>query len=352
MNIDIALILGLDGLSSGAVYLLAGLGLVLIFSVTRVVFVPFGDVVAFTALSLVALERGMVPATVWLVLVLVLGALIVEIGGRLRRGEHRGIGKALLTWGVLPVLPCLVALFTAGRELPQAVLAFTAVAVVLPIGPLIARIALQPIADASALVLLMASLALHFMLAGLGLVFFGPDGARTKQVFSGSLQLTEGLAVPTQVALIVGTAIVFAIIFFFASEHTRLGKALRATAVNRTGARLCGIRPARAAMLAYLSASVLAGVAGVLIGPVTTIYFDSGFLIGLKSLVAAIIGGFVSYPLTVAGALLVGLVESFSAFWNSALKDVWVFSMLIPALLLRSLLVGHSDHEEPEEADR
>lgn len=52
MTWDVALILVTDGLANGAVYLLAGLGLVLIFSVTRVVFVPFGDIAAFAALSL------------------------------------------------------------------------------------------------------------------------------------------------------------------------------------------------------------------------------------------------------------------------------------------------------------
>jgi branched-chain amino acid transport system permease protein len=52
VNADIAAILAMDGLANGAVYLLAGLGLVLVFSVTRVVFVPFGDVAAFAALSL------------------------------------------------------------------------------------------------------------------------------------------------------------------------------------------------------------------------------------------------------------------------------------------------------------
>ena len=51
MTWDVALILGIDGLANGAVYLLAGLGLVLIFSVTRVVFVPFGEVGAFSALT-------------------------------------------------------------------------------------------------------------------------------------------------------------------------------------------------------------------------------------------------------------------------------------------------------------
>ena len=68
MTWDVALILGIDGMANGAVYLLAGLGLVLIFSVTRVVFVPFGDVAAFSALSLAAFETGKRPATIGLVL--------------------------------------------------------------------------------------------------------------------------------------------------------------------------------------------------------------------------------------------------------------------------------------------
>ena len=58
MSWDVALILSVDGLANGAVYLLAGIGLVLIFSVTRVVFVPFGDIAAFAALSLAAFETG------------------------------------------------------------------------------------------------------------------------------------------------------------------------------------------------------------------------------------------------------------------------------------------------------
>ena len=125
-------------------------------------------------------------------------------------------------------------------------------------------------------------------------------------------------------------------LFFLVFERTVAGKALRATAVNRVGARLVGIRPARTALLAYGCASLLAGLIGVLVAPVTTMYYDSGFLIGLKAFVAAIIGGLVSYPLTAIGALAVGVVESFGSFWSGALKDVIVFSLLIPVLLLRS----------------
>jgi branched-chain amino acid transport system permease protein len=348
MTWDVALILSLDGLANGAVYLLAGLGLVLVFSVTRVVFVPFGDVAAFSALSLAALELGRMPPTVGLVLTLAALAVVVEVVQAIRQRELARIPKAVLGWGVLPALPCLLAWAIAGPKVPQALAIVTAILLVLPIGPLVARVALQPIADASVLVLLIASLALHFLLSGLGLLFFGPEGFRTAPLTSGAFTLPGGLPVSGQVALMVSSAIVLSGLFFLAFERTVAGKALRATAVNRVGARLVGIRPARTALLAYGFSSLLAGLIGVLVAPVMTMYYDSGFLIGLKAFVAAIIGGLVSYPLTALGAIAVGIVESFGSFWSGALKDVIVFSLLIPVLLLRSALASHPEEEQEE----
>lgn len=348
MTWDVALILGIDGLANGAVYLLAGLGLVLIFSVTRVVFVPFGDVAAFSALSLAAFEAGRLPPTVALVLTLAALVVTVEVIGLVRRGEASGIPRAVFGWGVLPALPCLLAWALAGRQAPQAVLVVTAILLVVPITPLVARIALQPIADASVLVLLIASLALHFLLSGMGLLFFGPEGFRTAPLASGAITLPGGFPLSGQVILMLAAAAVLSALFFLAFERTVPGKALRATAVNRVGARLVGIRPARTALLAYGFGSLLAGLIGVLIAPVTTMYYDSGFLIGLKAFVAAIIGGLVSYPLTALGALAVGVVESFGSFFSGALKDVIVFSLLIPVLMLRSALVRHQEEEQEE----
>ncbi|CAN7223335.1 amino acid/amide ABC transporter membrane protein 1, HAAT family [Variovorax sp. CF079] len=348
MTPDVALILGIDGLANGAVYLLAGLGLVLIFSVTRVVFVPFGDVAAFAALSLAAFETGRVPPTIGMVVVLTALALATEVASLVRRGETARIPKALLGWGVLPLIPCLLAWLASRPGVPAPVHIAVAVLLVVPIAPLLSRVVFQPIADASVLVLLIVSLALHFLLSGLGLLFFGPEGSRTQPLAGGSLPLGDGFAVSGQVILMVGAAIVLSGMFFLVFERTVAGKALRATAVNRVGARLVGIRPARTALLAYGCASLLAGLIGVLIAPVTTMYYDSGFIIGLKAFVAAIIGGLVSYPMTAIGALAVGVVESFASFWSGALKDVIVFSLLIPVLMLRSFLSVHAEEEEEE----
>ena len=258
--------------------------------------------------------------------------------GAARPGASRARCSA---WGVLPAAcPALLAWLAARPGVPAALQIAVAVLLVVPIAPLLARVVFQPIADASVLVLLIVSLALHFLLSGLGLLFFGPEGSRTAAARrAASLALGDGFIVSGQVVLMVGVG----------DRAERPASSWSSSA--RWPARRCA-RPRSTASARGWSASgrraprcsptaarsLLAGLIGVLIAPVTTMYYDSGFIIGLKAFVAAIIGGLVSYPVTAIGALAVGLVESFASFWSGALKDVIVFSLLIPVLLLRSFL--------------
>jgi branched-chain amino acid transport system permease protein len=124
------------------------------------------------------------------------------------------------------------------------------------------------------------------------------------------------------------------------------GKALRATAVNRLGARLVGIGSGLAGRFAFALAAAVGALSGILIVPVTTIYYDTGFLIGLKGFVAAIVGGLASYPIAGLAAIAIGLVEAFASFYASAYKEIIVFALVIPVLLVRSLGSAHPDHEE------
>ena len=70
MDFQIAAFLAVDGIANGAIYVLIALGTVLIFSVTRVLFVPFGDIAAFSALTLAMIQLGRLPGTVLLLLLL------------------------------------------------------------------------------------------------------------------------------------------------------------------------------------------------------------------------------------------------------------------------------------------
>jgi branched-chain amino acid transport system ATP-binding protein len=351
MTTEIAIILLIDGIANGAIYLLAGLGLVLIFSVTRVVFVPFGDITAFCALSIAAFELGKVPGAIWVVAILALVATMMDAAGHIRSGEIKRIPRSFLVYGLLPLIPCVLAWLAAGQPLPHAVQIVLALALVLPIAPLLDRIAFRPAADASVLVLLIIALALHFALSGLGLIFFGAEGFRTLPLVDGIYDLGGGVIVSAQVLLMVVSAALLSLLFFLFFERSMAGRALRATAVNRIGARLVGIRPARTGMIAYFIASLLAGISAILVGPTTTIYYDSGFMIGLKAFVGAIIGGFVSYPIAALGAVSVGILESFASFWSSSFKEVIVFGLLIPVLLWQSWKSARHADEEGEEIE-
>ena len=124
----------------------------------------------------------------------------------------------------------------------------------------------------------------------------------------------------------VSIALIVSLYLFF--ERTLRGKALRATAVNRLGARLDGhLDFGGGASLSFGLAAFMGALSGLLIGPATTMFYDSGFLIGLKGFVAAIFGGLASYPAAAVGALFVGLLESFGSFYASAFKEVIVFTL-------------------------
>jgi branched-chain amino acid transport system permease protein len=346
MDLDIATILTIDGIASGAIYVLIGIGFVLIFTVTRVIFVPFGDIAAFTALTLASLESRHVPGTIGLVAGLAVIATAMDVVAKLGAGEAKLVPKSFLFYLLLPLVPVAIVWMSAETQLPMFLRIILSIALILPIAPLLDRVAFRPIADASVLLLLTVSVALHFGLVGLGLLFFGAEGVRTQPLADVRFEML-GTVIAMQTVFVVAAAFLFSALLYAFFDYTITGKALRATAINRTGARLVGIRPAAAGTVAYLLGSALAGISGILISPVTTIFYDSGFLISLKAFVGAIIGAMVSYPVTALGAISVGLLESFASFWNSAFKEVIVFSILIPVLLWRSLTVDE-DEEEAE----
>jgi len=98
--------------------------------------------------------------------------------------------------------------------------------------------------------------------------------------------------------------------------------------------------------LVVVAMALLGAVSGVLVGPLMTVFYDSGFLIGLKAFVAAILGGLASYPLTVVAALGVGFAEALFSFWASNFKEVLVFTLIIPVLAWRSVYAPHAEETE------
>jgi branched-chain amino acid transport system permease protein len=345
LNTTILLFLLQDGITNGAIYALLGLALVLVFAVTRVILIPQGEFITFGALTYASLSAGQMPGTIKLAVAMGVVAFAFDLftfrkalhARRVLRSVAVNIVFPLAIWGVMWAL--------GGRPGNIALNIVLSLLIVAAIGLYLYRIAFQPIAHTSVLVLLIASVGCHLALQGFGLVFFGAEGQRGPAISSdaitiGALRFTgQSIAVyGITIALIIGLWLFFGC--------TLYGKALRATAVNRLGARLVGIRTSLSGQIAFLLASVIGAISGILIVPITTLYYDTGFLIGLKGFIAAIIGGLVSYPLTATAAILVGCVEAFSSFYASNYKEVIVFTLILPVLVLRSLAAPAVEEEK------
>lgn len=342
MDFTIAAILGLDGLTNGAIYALVALALVLVFSVTRIIFIPQGEFVAFGALTLASLQLGKVPGTVWLLLMMAGAAALLDLAQGLRERQRPArLALQLARTLALPAAIAALAPLVVQQSLVVQVLA--TLAIVTAMGPLLYRLAYRALSGASVLTLLIVSVGVHFALTGVGLVFFGAEGYRTPAFWDARFDVGP-LSLTGQTLIIFGASVALLVAMAVFFERTLTGKALRATSVNRTGARLMGISGDAAGSLSFTMAAFIGALSGLLISPSTTIYYDTGFLIGLKGFVAAVFGGLASFPMALAGAVGVGLIESFGSFWASAFKEVIVFTVILPILLWRSFVDPH--HEE------
>lgn len=346
MNATIALLLVQDGLTSGFIYGLLALSILLVFLVTRVLWVPSGDFLVLGALTLAVLNRGEVPGTVWMAGLLGLVTAACDTWRAWRRRDWRGWGRVVAISLGAPLVAGGLILLLAPLRPPLLVQVLLVLALVTPMGFMLYRVVFRPLADRSTLTLMILAVAVHYGMTGVALTFFGPEGFRTPPFIPGRLDVGF-TRISWQLLLVVGTSAALMVALWLFVGRTLWGKALRATAVNRFGARLVGIRTETTGALAFTIAAGIGALSGVLVGPVTPLYYDSGFLVSLKGFIGAVIGGLVSFPVGVAGAMLVGIVETFASFYASALKEAIVFVLLIPFLLWRSAVETHAP-EEPE----
>jgi branched-chain amino acid transport system permease protein len=344
MNAMIAILLAQDGLTNGVIYALMALVILLVFLVTRVLWVSAGDFTVLGGVTFATLQKGELPKVVWLIVILALAALVVETFAAMRAGMWRSWWRKV----ALTVLSCAPGLALVSVSAPFRGVLISDIAITLllivPMGALLYRASFAPVASSSILTLLFVAMATHYMLLGLGLFFFGAEGYRTAAFLPGRIDIGVA-AVSWQSSLVLLAVLAIVAALWWLYEATMLGKALRAAAVNRLGSQLIGIRPQMTGTVAFTIGAAVSALAGILIVPLTTLYYDSGFLIVLKGFVGTVLGGLVSFPLSLAGGLLVGVLESFASFYASAFKEAIVFALMVPILLWRSAFDAHAVEE-------
>ncbi len=129
-------------------------------------------------------------------------------------------------------------------------------------------------------------------------------------------------------------------------KYTKIGKAMRATAQDKTMAVLVGINVDRVISATFVIGSALAAIGGMLIAShIGQINFYIGFIAGIKAFTAAVLGGIGSIPGAVLGSLVLGLTESFATgYVSSDYEDVFAFSLLVLILIFKpSGLLGKAE---------
>jgi len=219
----------------------------------------------------------------------------------------------------------------------------------------IERIAYKPLRNAPRISALITAIGVSFFLEYFGYlpIAFGPNFITYQRPFevvnwvisgSGIVALKPGVAPPDNTLIlsnislyiiIISLLLVFILNFFV--QHTRIGKAMRASAYDKPTSRLMGINVDGIISVTFAIGAALAGAAGVLYATAfPQVNFVMGIIPGLKAFIAAVMGGIGSIPGALVGALIIGEAEVLSAAYISTpMRDAVAFSILVLVLLVR-----------------
>ena len=222
---------------------------------------------------------------------------------------------------------------TAGVPLPLA--ALLAVGAGIIAGLLLNWLAIAPARGASAVTLIIITIGASLVLRGIAAIAFDKQFHKVP-AFSGDAPFLVGGAtiLPQALWVMAGAGIIVAALWWFLTQ-TLFGKAVLATAANRTAAQLVGINTNVVMAFSFGASAAIGAIAGLLVTPITLTSYDVGTALALKGFAAAVLGG-MGHPLgAVAGGLLIGLLEAFGAgYVSSAYKDAIAFIVLIGVLIL------------------
>ena len=205
------------------------------------------------------------------------------------------------------------------------------------LGVLIEFLAYRPLRNSTRIAALITAIGVSFLLE-YGMIFFvGANTSSFPQVIK-TVRFNLGpISISNIQLLILGISIFLMVTLQFIVQKTKMGKAMRAVSVDSDAAQLMGINVNRTISFTFALGSALAGAAGVLIA----LYYNSleplmGMTPGIKSFVAAVLGGIGIIPGAALGGFVIGLLETFAtALGLSDFRDAIVYAILIVILLIR-----------------
>ncbi len=205
------------------------------------------------------------------------------------------------------------------------------------LGMLIERVALRPLRNAPRIAPLLSTIGVGVVLDQIVQLIFTPDPRGVpSQVPDWRIQIGGGTIGALDLLIgVIGLA--SALLLYLFLRFTKLGWAVRATALDRDAAQQCGVDVGRVSSTVFAIAAALGGVSGLLVG----MYYNNidpnmGYHAGLKGIVAQMIGGMGNVPGAIAGSLLLGLVESYGiAVFGTSYRNLFAFLAMILILVLK-----------------
>jgi branched-chain amino acid transport system permease protein len=280
--------LTINGLTVGSFYALVALGYTIVYGIIRLINFAQGD------LSVVGMFLG------W--------SLVTQLGVRF-----------------LPLPLAIMLVFVV----PMIGTAVTSVVVL--------QLAYKPLLKRSLLAILITALGASLVLSNSIRWIYGP----AIEAYPDIVPLTGFSLGPAHVSYLqvtlFGASVLLMLALFAFVQGTPVGTAMRALAVDHDAARLMGVNVDAIIRLAFILGGLLAGASGVMLGIYyAQIHFSNGFLLGLRAFTAAVIGGIGNIPGAMAGGMLIGLLEAYTAgYISSKWQDVVVFGVLIAVLVVR-----------------
>ncbi len=219
------------------------------------------------------------------------------------------------------------------------------------LGIAIERIGLRPLAGSARIAPLLATIGISLVLDQSMNLLFSPDPRALSEGFPAwRIQVGSG-TIGALDLLIAGIGIGSAAVLFGFLRFSRLGWAVRATALDRDAARQMGVDTDGVNRVVFAIASALGGVSGLLVG----MYYNHidtamSFTATLKGVVAQVIGGMGNVPGAIFGSLLLGLTESYGvALFGSSYRNLFAFALLLVILVLRPNGIFASARTTPPE---
>lgn len=227
---------------------------------------------------------------------------------------------------------------TFAQWLPLLWAVAAAVAVTMLIGALMELCCIRWLRNPGILQMLIITIGVSILLREAALHIWG-EGIRSLPYFYGDA-ITAWTFGPVRLSpqviwvLLACGCIVLALQLFF--NRSALGREMRACAVNRTAASLCGIKTRNMVTLSFVLSAGMGAVAGCMISPITYTQYDSGASLALKGFTAAIIGGLGNSMAAVAAGLLLGILEAFSiTVVPLAFQDAVAVTLLLLILFIK-----------------